>query len=295
MSFKIESVNLLLLKPMHLPKLDTGMRTRNGLLALLLAGAGLSSVQAQTTAAGVTEPFQDVILSASVAGTVEKRLVKEGEPIKTGQVLMEMRKRQEELEVKRRKLIADSKAEVQAAEARVVTVKLDRDSTRKLYEATKSVSKDDLAKKDLEYQLSVAEVDRLKMTEDREIIEHDMAVELMKDRVVTSPLTGYVVEIFRQVGEDCKAQEPLMRVVDTRQFYFVANVEAKAGYNLKNGDTVQLQIEAGSKLIPVTGKISFVSPVVDPASGLLKIKVLCDNAKGEVKPGVAGTLQIKAQ
>lgn len=280
---------------MHLPKLATGMKTYGALLALFLTSAALPSVHAQTIAAGVTEPFQDVILSASVAGTVEKRLVKEGDAIKVGQVLIEMKKRQEELEVKRRKLIADSKAELAASEARVVTVKTDLDSTRKLYEATKSVSKDDLAKKELEYQLSVAEVDRLKMTEDREIIEADMAVELMKDRVVTSPLTGFVVEIFRQVGEDCKAQEPLMRVVDTRQFYFVANVEAKAGYNLKNGDTVQLQIEAGSKMIPVTGKISFVSPVVDPASGLLKIKVLCDNANGQVKPGVAGTMQIKAQ
>jgi len=264
-------------------------------LAVLLAGLHLTSAQAQTTAAGVTEPFQDVILSATVAGTVEKRLVKEGDSIKVGQTLLEMKKRQEELEVKRRKLIADSKAELQAAEARVVTVKMDLDSTRKLFAATKSVSKDDLDKKELEYQLSAAEVERLKMAEEREVIESEMAAELLKDRIISSPLTGFVVEFFRQVGEDCKAQEPLMRVVDTRQFYFVANVEAKAGYNLKLGDSAQLQIEAGSKIIPVTGKISFVSPVVDPASGLLKIKVLCSNPDGLVKPGVAGTMQIKAQ
>ncbi len=280
---------------MYLPNKNSGMKLRGGLFAVLLAGVACSTAQAQTTAAGVTEPFMDVTLSATVAGTVEKRLVKEGDAIKVGQVLLEMKKRQEELEVKRRKLIADSKAELQAAEARVVTVKMDLDSTRKLFEATKSISKDDLSKKELEFQLSVAEVDRLKMTEDREVIEADMAAELMKDRVLTSPVTGHVVEFFRQVGEDCKAQEPLMRVVDTRQFYFISNVEAKAGYNLKNGDTVQLQIEAGSKMIPVTGKISFVSPVVDPASGLLKIKVLCDNANGQVKPGVAGTMQINAQ
>lgn len=280
---------------MHLSNNNFPLCARSGLLAILLALAVLPSVQAQTAVTGVTEPFQDVILSASVAGTVEKRTVKEGEAIKTGQTLIELKKRQEELEVKRRKLIADSKAELEAAEARVATIKPDLESTRKLYEATKSVSKDDLAKKELEYQLSLAEVERLKMAEDREVIEHDMAVELLKDRVITSPLTGYAVEFFRQVGEDCKAQEPLMRVVDTRQFYFVANVEAKIGYDFKLGQEVKLQIEAGSKMLPVTGKISFVSPVVDPASGLLKIKVLCDNAKGEVKPGVAGTMQINTK
>lgn len=280
---------------MYLPKKNREMKTRAGLLAVLLTGAVCLSANAQTTVSGVTEPFQDVILSAPAAGTVEKRLVKEGEPIKAGQVLIELKKRQEELEVKRRKVIADSKAELEGAEARVKTSKADLESTRKLFAATKSISKDDLDKKELEYQLSVAEAERLKVAEEREVLEAEMAVQLLKDRSITSPLTGYAVEIFRDVGEDCKAQEPLMRVVDTRQFYFVANVDAKAGYNLKNGDAVQLQIEAGSKMVPVTGKVSFVSPVVDAASGLLTVKVLCENANGQIKPGVAGTMQIKAQ
>ncbi|HEY1172064.1 MAG TPA: efflux RND transporter periplasmic adaptor subunit [Verrucomicrobiae bacterium] len=280
---------------MYLPNQNCEAKVRAGIFAVLLACAVCVTAQAQTTVSGVTEPFLDVLLSAPVAGTVEKRLVKEGEPIKAGQVLIGLKSKQEELEVKRRKMIAESKAELQGAEARVKTSKTDLESTRKLFAATKSVSKDDLDKKELEYQLSVAEAERLKVTEDREALEAEMAAQLLKDRSIISPLTGYAVDIYREVGEDCKAQEPLMRVVDTRQFYFVANVDAKAGYNLKNGDTVQLQIEAGSKMVPVTGKVSFVSPVVDAASGLLRVKVLCENANGQIKPGVAGTMQINAQ
>lgn len=275
---------------MRLTKQTLQKSTSIWLPSVMLALAVAVPAHAESTAAGVTEPFQDVVLSATVAGTVEKRLVKEGDTIKTGQTLVEMKKRQEELEVDRRKLIMLSKAELEAAKVRVSTLKTDLDSTRKLFESTKSVSKDDLAKKDLEYQLAVAEVDKLQMTEEREVIEYNMAVELRNDRVITSPLTGYVVELFRQVGEDCKAQEPLVRVVDTKQFYFVANVESKSGYGLKVGQQVQVEVEAGTSTLKVPGKISFVSPVVDAASGLIKVKVLCDNTDGKVKPGVAGTM-----
>jgi len=275
---------------MRLSNKSSVVSTLRWLPVLVLSAVTAMPGHAESTAAGVTEPLQDVTLSATVAGTVAKRLVKEGDEIKTGQTLVEMKKRQEELEVDRRKLIMLSKAELDAAKVRVSTLKNDLDSTKKLFEATKSVSKDDLAKKDLEYQLAVAEVDKLQMTEEREVLEYNMATELLKDRVVTSPLTGYVVELFRQEGEDCKAQEPLARVVNIKQFYFVANVEAKSGYNLKVGQQVQVEVEAGTTTIKVPGKISFVSPVVDAASGLIKVKVLCDNADGKVKPGVAGAM-----
>ncbi len=275
---------------MRLSKNSLLVSTLRWLPVLVLSVAAVLPAHAASTAAGVTEPLQDVVLSATVAGTVGKRLVKEGDAITAGQTLVEMKKRQEELEVERRKLIMLSKAELDAAKVRVSTLKTDLDSTRKLFEATKSVSKDDLAKKDLEYQLAVADMDKLQMTEEREVLEHSMAEELLQDRIIKSPLNGYVVELFRQVGEDCKAQEPLVRVVDTKQFYFVANVEAKSGYNLKVGQQVQVEVEAGTTTLKVPGKVSFVSPVVDAASGLIKVKVLCDNADGKVKPGVAGVM-----
>lgn len=264
--------------------------------ALLLLGTSARIAAAPlATSPGVTEPFLDVTTSASVAGNITRLNVKEGDFVKKGQALLELEKRQEELEVQRRKLIMESKAEVNAAAARAETLKADAESTRKLYEATKSVSKDDLAKKDLEYKMAAAEVDRLQMTEAREVIEYDMAREVLRERTLVSPLDGYVVELFRDVGESCKAQDPLVRLVDTRQFYFVSNVEAKAGYRLQLGQTIRVDVDVGKTVATFTGKISFVSPVVDPASGLMKVKVLCLNPDGKVRPGVAGTMHFNTE
>jgi multidrug efflux pump subunit AcrA (membrane-fusion protein) len=82
-------------------------------------------------------------------------------------------------------------------------------------------------------------------------------------------------------------------MAETRQCYFVSNVEAKTGWNLKTGQTVQLQIETGPGLAPVQGTVVFVSPVVDPASGLMRVKVLFSNLDGKIRPGVAGKMRLE--
>ncbi len=50
---------------------------------------------------------------------------------------------------------------------------------------------------------------------------------------------------------------------------------------------MKIEVEGG---VIVTGKISFISPVVDPASGLAKIKALFENADGKIRPGLAAKL-----
>jgi RND family efflux transporter MFP subunit len=258
-------------------------------LGLLLASA---ATVRPATVEGVTEPLHDLVISASVPGTIAKILVKEGDFMQAGAAILELEKRQEELEVERRRILSESKAELNAAAAQVEMLKLDLEATRKLFETSKSVSKEQLMKKELEFKQAVAEQDKLQLAEAREKIEYEMALEQLRKRVLTAPQDGYVVELMRKAGEDCKAQEPLVRLVDTRQCYFVANVESRAGAALSPGQKIKLELPAGRQTLSVTGEVSFVSPVVDPASGLLKIKILFENPQGKIKPGVAGLMHL---
>jgi RND family efflux transporter MFP subunit len=267
-----------------------------GLTVLTVSGLALSlvmvAVSAADTAPGITEPFNDVTVSASVPGTLVKIQVKEGDFVEEGRAIMDFEKRQEELEVQRRKLIWEGKAEVTAAAAQMELLKIDLDGTKRLFETTKSVSKEQLLKKELEYKQAVAEFDKLTLTETREELEYQMALEQLRKRQITSPLAGYITELFRKAGEDCKAQEPLVRIVDTRRCYFVGNLEAKAAVGLRPGQPMKVEINNGKEVVIFTGAISFISPVVDPASGLLKIKVLFENPDNKIRPGVAGLLHL---
>ena len=78
--------------------------------------------------------------------------------------------------------------------------------------------------------------------------------------------------------------------MDTRQCYFISNVDAKAAGRLKAGQSVKLEIEAAAAPIKFSGRIVFLSPVVDPASSLQKVRVLFDNTDGQIRPGVAGKM-----
>jgi RND family efflux transporter MFP subunit len=234
---------------------------------LVLFGVAPLTVPGQAperlSALGITEPILDVTLSAAVPGLVGSRQVKEGDFVAQGQIVVELDKKLEELEVSRRQLVVDR-------------LQADLEATRALFSRTKSVSQEELERKETEYKVAV--------------VEQELAKEQLQRRLVISPLSGIVMRLPREVGEACQAHEPLARIVDTRRCYFVSNLEAKAGHRLTVDQAVKLEIEPGTATVTLPGKIVFISPVVDAASGLLRVKVLFDNAAGKIRPGVAGRM-----
>jgi RND family efflux transporter MFP subunit len=239
--------------------------------------------------AGITEPVSEATLSAMVPGTIRKIHFREGASVKAGDVILELDKQQEELEVARRKLVWESRAEVDSASDRVATVKMDLDATRTLFEQSQSVSKDEMDKKELEYKLAVAELERLRVAEDREKIEYEMALDQLARRDLKAPFDGTITKIHREIGESCEPDSPLADLVDASRFYFVASVEAGVALRLKVGDPVDFADGTASGT-GVPGRISFVSPVLDPASGLQSIKAVFDNPDARVRPGAAGNM-----
>jgi RND family efflux transporter MFP subunit len=210
---------------------------------------------------GITEAINDVTLSAPAAGFISRRPFKEGDAVKAGDTIVELDKKLEELEVNRRKFVVDMK-------------KTDMDNSKKIFDKTISLSREEMDKKITEY--SVAEA------------EHALAREQLQRRFILAPFDGTIALLALQVSETCQMQQPLVRLVDTRKCYFLCNIEGKAGYGLKLGQTVKLEIEAGDKPVSFEGTVFFVSPVIDPASGLLRIKIVFENPEGKIRPGAAG-------
>jgi RND family efflux transporter MFP subunit len=232
----------------------------------LLAALAFEGASGAAESPGITEPFLDVTLSASVPGIVVSRKFKEGDFIQEGQVLMELDKRLEELEVDRRRLVRDQK-------------KNDFTGTQKLFSSTRGVSKEDLEKKEVDYRVAA--------------VEHDMAEEQLRRRQLISPLSGTISEIMLEVGESCTAYQSLIRVVDTRRCYFVTNVEARQAAHLKTGQTLSLELDSGTGPVTIQAQISLLAPIVDPASGLRRVKLLFDNPNARIVPGVAGKLLLE--
>jgi multidrug efflux pump subunit AcrA (membrane-fusion protein) len=121
-----------------------------------------------------------------------------------------------------------------------------------------------------------------------------MAVENLRRRRLISPLSGVITKLLLEEGEGCEPQQPLVQVIDRSKCLLVCNIEEITGRSLKKGQVVDLEIRAGSGTIGKQGKIIFISPAVDPASGLMEVKTEFDNKDGEVRPGVSGLMLLKA-
>ncbi len=241
---------------------------------------------------GVTRPVREALLSAAASGIVSRIAVREGEAVAKGQVLIELDRRQEELEVARRKLLWENVAELRAAEARRTTTWTDFEATKALYESTKSVSREELARKQLEYDLASAEMLRAQMNKEREKIEYEMAGEALERRTIRAPFDGRVTEIKIKEGEGCEVRQPLIGLADVRELEFSANVEARVLALFEIGRPVELLLDTGDAAessLPAT--ISYVSPVVDRASGLGALKATFINEGERIRPGIPARLR----
>lgn len=243
---------------------------------------------------GITEPIKDVTLSLTVGGTISNISFREGAHVKKGQTLIVLDNKLEELEVRRRKLLWESKAEVESAMARVATLKSQFESTRELFESTGSVSKDELERLELEFKLAVAEQERLEIAEERERVEYEIAVETLRKKTLKAPIDGVIIKLFLEEGETSEALQPLLRLVDPGKCLMVCNAEEWLGRTIKKGQKVDLKIRIGAEFLLREGRVIFVSPVADAASGLLEVKAEFENQDGLVRPGVSGFMVFKA-
>lgn len=215
---------------------------------------------------GVTEPAKDITMAFPVVGIVASRPVAEGARVARGAVVIELDKQLELLDVQRKKLARD-----------FAVAELERLQTLAQRNAI-SVSREELDKKKAESELSRVDV--------------ELADAVLQRRRLVAPFDGEVALFHKDVGEKCDEQQPVVRLVDTRRCVLVVNLEPRLGAGLRVGQGVVIESESGSGVVRKDASVVYVSPVVDAASGLLRIKAEFDNADGAVRPGVAGRIRI---
>jgi len=209
---------------------------------------------------GITEPFLDVPLGLADAGIIHAEFFREGDAVQKGDVILELDKNLETFEVARRKAVLDQN-------------KMVYDSTRQLSESTKSVSKQDLTKAEAEFNVAAA--------------EYSMAVQQLTNRLLIAPFSGRITEIVLKPGAAVAPYQPVVRLVDISRCYFVGHIDGILAGNLQLDEPVKIELNGGQT---VPGKICFISPVVDAASGLTRVKAIFDNADGKIRPGLAAKL-----
>jgi len=274
---------------MHSPQ--SRVRCAIGLLWFCLAALMPLGAKAKSFS-GLIYPLHDITMSAGVSGLVMKRAVLPGQAVKAGQVLLQLDDRLQSIESNRRRIIFEDQSELQATRDRLRILDTLLHDASAVFKSTGSISKEELLRLEAEQLASRGRLAQLMAQKKREQLDYASAEGDRLQRHITAPISGVVTKVIPQVGEWAKAGDPMLLLVDTSVAILRLAIPHHPANALKVGAPQRIRLESGSSVAEVTGQIKFVSPVADPASGLVQVEISFNNPGRRIKTGIKGTIDI---
>ena len=234
------------------------------MIIFLLLGLIINAGAEPLRSSGLVLPYQQVELAANSDGVVREILVKEGATVTNGQVLAQLDATREALDVDLSRAIMEKRvADLAAAEA--------------LFNE-KIFSKNQVDDRRLDAK--VAET------------QHQAARQRLQDRSIRAPFAGLVLRLYKQRGASLHSLERFAEMADLSQVLVTLYLDAANLLRVQPGQTAAVTIPLVG---PETfhGVVDMVDPVVDPASGQFRAKVLVDNSARKIRTGTRANVVIQ--
>jgi RND family efflux transporter MFP subunit len=222
-------------------------------------------------APGTVKSKRMVSIASRVMGTITSLNVREGDTVKTGQVLMTI----DDRDISRKLEAAESgyrealKA-MEASKQNRYLADITYQRYRKLYDekviTLQEIDQIETQKRvaDIEYERIQEMVNRTKAGVSEAKVMHEFTK-------VTSPISGTVVEKKTELGNMAVPGMPLLTIEDTSSFRVEVPVDEGLSRRLRAGMPADVVIESiGQKL---QGKITEIAPAVDPMSRTILVKI----------------------
>jgi len=110
---------------------------------------------------------------------------------------------------------------------------------------------------------------------------------------IHSPINGVITDRPLYAGETAAAGVPLLTVMDTAQVIAKAHIPQTDAALLKLGDPATLTVPGEED--PVKGKVTVISPALDPNSTTVEVWVQAENSKQRLRPGTSVHLSVLAK
>jgi membrane fusion protein (multidrug efflux system) len=208
----------------------------------------------------------DVDILAEAEGRIEELNVEEGDPVRRGQVLAALVKDDAEIALKKAHLKLKN---AQLAYERAVEMVGEQLMAREEYDKTQL--EHDIAKQEL------AEAEwRLEKT------------------FIRAPFSGFVTGRMINLGQNVQIGTVLFRVSDFDPLIARIYLPEKDVLDLETGREVRISLRADDET-QFRGRIRQISPVVDTATGTVKVTVESEQPPARVRPGAFVTINIVRQ
>lgn len=110
---------------------------------------------------------------------------------------------------------------------------------------------------------------------------------------IRSPIDGVVTDRPLYVGDLATANQPILTVMDISSLVAKAHIPQTDAAQLKVGDPARIKTTDGQE--PVEGRVSLVSPALDPGSTTTELWVETKKSTSPMKPGMTVNIEITAK
>jgi RND family efflux transporter MFP subunit len=239
------------------------------------------SMEAAVQYPAIIQAKERADMGTKIPGRVKAIHVREGQTVRTGQLLLELAS-------------GNVEAKLAQAEAAVAEVTAHYENSKKDLERFEDLSKSKaITEKELENsQLAFRSAEARKFAAEQAKKEVE---ELIDDIRPTAPFPGEVVKIFVDVGDLVAPGQPMIIVEDTRQLEAVVKIPESEIKDLSVGMPVKLIVPASTINKPdkmVETEISQVVSSADPMSHQYEVRSIIKNTNGFFRPGMFVRLAI---
>lgn len=290
-----------------------------------------SPISLKITADALLYPFQQSAVVPKITAPIKKFYVDRGAHVKAGQLLAELENRdlasavnenqanyeqaEAQYQTVARGTIPD---EAEKAASDVASAKDVMDAAQKLYDSRAALLKEgaisqkevndsqlalaqaknqyDVANKHLQTLQSVnreQEVKAAAAQRNAAKARTETAQAQLDSSRITSPIDGVVTDRPVYAGEMPQSGGSIITVMDLSRMEARAHVSIDDAKQLKVGDEANIFPTDGGAQIP--GKVTVISPALDPSSTTVEVRVQAPNTDGRLQPGVSLRVEMIAQ
>ena len=246
----------------------------------------------------------NVEVASRAAGAIEKVSVKEGDKVSAGDSLVKLddeeacataKSARSELEISQE----ETKNEVDEKYAKAsmeVSGKVYQRSLNATKQYAKSVSKTELERLKLEYERAKLSGEQAEMKSainelkvDQMKAQLDLACVQLKNREIQSPVSGTVVQVYRQNGEWVQPGQPVARIIDLTKL----RVSCRCYLEDASPDEIDEEATFIYEDKEYKAAVVFASPEIDPDLQDFSVWAEVENPDGTLKPGMSGNIVLQ--
>jgi len=283
------------------------------------------------SAEAVVYPLEQATIAPKISSTIKKFHVQRGAHVKKGQLLADLENKDLSAAAESSKgdfeqadanyvttVDASLPQQIQKAQLDAVAAKSNFEAQQKVYESRKELfqqgaiprkdldsaevaflqarSQNEQAQKQLTDLQRVGKEQVLKSAQgSRTSAEGRMKgaeAQLSYSRIL-SPIDGVVTDRPLYVGDLAAANQPVLTVMDTSRLIAKSHIAQSDAAVLKVGNPAELKIPGLDE--PVKGRVSLVSPALDPGSTTIEVWVEASKPDPALKPGMTVELSMTAK